>query len=91
MRHDQRAGRATTTDVRSGATGKPPRPLAGNGPVSSRLSDMRASGDPAPPDWGLVLDAAWRPAWSIRSRRGALVPLIAWWRGRRKLDQPTTR
>ena len=39
------------------------------------------------PDWDTVCDLAWRPAWSIRSRRGALGPfldLIAEWLGRRR-------
>ncbi len=34
--------------------------------------------------WDTITRLAWRPAWSIRSRRGALEPLIAWWRRRRQ-------
>jgi hypothetical protein len=30
--------------------------------------------------WDTITRLAWRPAWSIRSRRGALKPLIDWWR-----------
>ncbi len=32
--------------------------------------------------WDTMTRLAWRPAWSIRSRRGALKPLIDWWRDR---------
>lgn len=36
-----------------------------------------AAGD-APPelDWNMVTALAWRPAWSIRSRRGSLAPFL---------------
>jgi len=29
------------------------------------------------PDWHEVIKLAWRPSWSIRSRRGALAPFRA--------------
>ena len=38
-----------------------------------------------PESWDTFTRLAWRPAWSIRSRRGALAPLIQWWRSRRDL------
>ncbi len=38
---------------------------------------------PAGRQWEAILERAWRPAWSIRSRRGCLAPFIAWWRERR--------
>ncbi|HUU72156.1 MAG TPA: hypothetical protein VMW70_06000 [Burkholderiales bacterium] len=38
---------------------------------------------PAGEQWEAVLARAWRPAWSIRSRKGCLAPFVAWWRQRR--------
>ena len=42
-------------------------------------------GEPIP-NWDVVTDLAWRPAWSIRSRRGSLGPFLALireWRGKK--------
>lgn len=36
--------------------------------------------DPRDPDWDKVIALAWRPAWSIRSRRGVISLLAACWR-----------
>ncbi|MGB7304546.1 MAG: hypothetical protein WBD13_09735 [Burkholderiaceae bacterium] len=33
--------------------------------------------------WRRVTELAWRPAWSIRSRRGSLRPLLHWLREKR--------
>jgi len=37
-------------------------------------------GLPTERDWDRVIGLAWRPAWSMRSRKGCLAPLLAWWR-----------
>ncbi len=33
--------------------------------------------------WQAIVKLAWRPAWSMRSRRGCFAPFIAWWRQQR--------
>lgn len=33
--------------------------------------------------WLAINHLSWRPAWSIRSRRGTLRLLLQWWRSRR--------
>jgi hypothetical protein len=38
-------------------------------------------------EWEAVLERAWRPAWSIRSRKGCLAPIVTWWRKRFARDQ----
>jgi hypothetical protein len=30
--------------------------------------------------WQAIVKLAWRPAWSMRSRKGCFAPFIAWWR-----------
>ena len=42
---------------------------------------------PLPENWEQILGKAWRPAWSIRSRKGCLAPFIAWWKQRKKLAE----
>ncbi len=43
------------------------------------------SEDPTEPrseqTWETISAMAWRPAWSIRSRRGSLRALMDWWHG----------
>lgn len=33
---------------------------------------------PTAGNWEGILKLAWRPAWSMRSRKGCLAPFIAW-------------
>ena len=33
---------------------------------------------PAAKDWYGIIKLAWRPAWSMHSRKGGLAPFIAW-------------
>jgi len=45
--------------------------------------DRQSKALPAADDLDGILRLAWRPAWSMRSRKGCLEPLIAWWKCRR--------
>lgn len=61
--------------------------------MDDKIPDMENAGmenDPAndsksPPaaDLEHILKMAWRPAWSMRSRRGSLAPFIDWWKHRK--------
>jgi len=49
-------------------------------PTLARESEV--DGVPVPENWEQVIEMAWRPAWSIRSRKGCLAPFITWWKRR---------
>jgi len=53
-------------------------PCGGEGAVDAARRDFTSD-----EQWRQVLRLAWRPAWSIRSRKGCLAPLIRWWKERR--------
>jgi hypothetical protein len=42
-------------------------------------------------DWRQITRLAWVPAWRIRSRRGTLSLLLAWWRRRSRGTVPGRR
>ena len=41
--------------------------------------------------WDEIIRQAWRPAWSIRSRKGCLAPFITWWRERHSAADAANR
>ncbi len=47
------------------------------------MADSSNHNFPDDQQWKAILERAWRPAWSIRSRKGCLEPVVAWWRRRR--------
>jgi hypothetical protein len=51
-----------------------------NDPADGNGRELDERGLPAAGDWEHVLRLAWRPAWSMRSRKGCLAPLADWWR-----------
>ncbi|MGD2139446.1 MAG: hypothetical protein PVH25_03545 [Burkholderiales bacterium] len=50
--------------------------------IETNGEPVRAGEVDAQRQWEQVLKMAWRPAWSIRSRKGCLAPLIDWWKAR---------
>jgi len=49
--------------------------------------ESEADGVPIPENWEQIIGMAWRPAWSIRSRKGCLAPFIAWWKQRSRVAE----
>jgi len=48
-------------------------------------TDSNHSQAAAQQQWDEIVRLAWRPAWSIRSRKGCLAPFVSWWRQRRRV------
>jgi len=52
--------------------------------AAARDAAAEPSGEAEALDWKRVMALSWRPAWSIRSRRGAWAAVRAFWRERRQ-------